>query len=77
MEDGGGGGGGVGFLASGDVERRTRGAGTVGRGIARRGDGVNGGIGHDGIGSFRREEPEQPIALAIRDKKAADDVRAR
>lgn len=71
MEDGDG--GGMGFLASGDVDRRAHGAGADRRGMGRRGDAVNG----RAAGSFRREEPEQPIALAIRDKKTADDVRAR
>ena len=70
MEDGGGG---VGFLAIGDMEKRAPGVGVDGRVIGRRGDAVNG----NAVASFRREEPEQPIALAIRDKKRADDVRAR
>lgn len=59
------------------------GAGRADRAGGRRGIGGRSGGGGGGAyagrvaGGVRGEEPEQPIALAIRDKKTADDVRAR
>ena len=71
---------GVDFLLAGGAGAGaggSAGAGGTGRTGGRKGRSGGGAYDGRGIGRGREEQPEQPIALAVRDKKTADDVRAR